>query len=209
MNFHRHRPSPATAPSHLLQVAECEADCSAALEGGAALATRAHAKLLLRRAEARRLRGGLDEAGADLRAAAALPLDSATRALLGAAEATLEQQLHGPAEEAAAATGAAATSPTSPTSPPAPAAAAGKVPVHEVSVVTDAAGGGRSVSILVELPEVQKLAQISLELSEGGIKLDGCGYALDAPLPLRIDPDRAAAKFSAKSQRLKITVPEA
>ena len=57
--------------------------------------------------------------------------------------------------------------------------------------------------------QVRQLSQLSLELAEKTLRLEGCGYKLDAPLPLRIDPDRAAAKFSAKSQRLKITVPEA
>ena len=57
--------------------------------------------------------------------------------------------------------------------------------------------------------QVRQLSQLSLELAEKTLRLEGCGYKLDAPLPLRIDPDRAAAKFSAKSQRLKIIVPEA
>ena len=39
------------------------------------------------------------------------------------------------------------------------------------------------------------------------MRLDGCGYRLDAPLPFAVDAERAAAKFSAKSHKLKLTVP--
>ena len=55
---------------------------------------------------------------------------------------------------------------------------------------------------------MRQFSQLSLELAEKKLRLEGCCYKLEAPLPLPIDPDRAAAKFSAKSQRLKITVPE-
>ena len=61
----------------------------------------------------------------------------------------------------------------------------------------------------LRVSQVRELAQLSLELAARSLRLEGCGYRLDAPLPLRVDPGRAAAKFSAKSQRLKITVPEA
>ena len=79
--------------------------------------------------------------------------------------------------------------------------------MHQVSVESGD-GGKRSVVITVELPEVRQFSQLSLELAEKKLRLEGCCYKLEAPLPLPIDPDRAAAKFSAKIQRLKITVPE-
>ena len=63
-------------------------------------------------------------------------------------------------------------------------------------------------SLHPDASQVRQLSQLSLELAEKKLRLEGCCYKLEAPLPLPIDPDRAAAKFSAKSQRLKITVPE-
>jgi len=41
------------------------------------------------------------------------------------------------------------------------------------------------------------------------IYLEGGGYLLDAPLPIVVDSDQTAAKFSKKSQTLKISAPEA
>ena len=64
---------------------ECEADCTAALEHAADLAPRPHAKLLLRRAMARRARGAPTLAANDLARAGALQLDVLTRAELDSA----------------------------------------------------------------------------------------------------------------------------
>ena len=61
-------------------------------------------------------------------------------------------------------------------------------------------------------PDLDKVLSCTIEDAECikiALMKPGADGPLDAPLPLRIDPDRAAAKFSAKSQRLKITVPEA
>jgi hypothetical protein len=154
------------AACHLAQrdLPACEADCAAALGGGAPLAPKQHAKLLLRRAEALRLQGRLEEAADDLRSTSRLVLDPPTRALLVAAEEQLE------AQEAEAAADAPATSPEATGGEAEPAGeeaaaeeAAAKeaaaeleahtVPAHQVSVESGD-GGKRSVVINVELPEV-------------------------------------------------------
>ena len=54
----------------------------------------------------------------------------------------------------------------------------------------------------IVLPSMRRLQEHSEHVA-------GWCRELDASLPLRIDPDRACAKFSAQSHRLKITVPEA
>jgi len=87
------------------------------------------------------------------------------------------------------------------------AACAAREPDHELSVQKLAKG--RSVSVMVRLPGVSKLSELNLEVSDSNLRLDGCGYKLDAPLPFRVDAEQASAKFSSKSQRLKVTVPEA
>ena len=150
------------AACHLAQrdLPACEADCAAALDGGAPLAPKQRAKLLLRRAEALRLQGRLQEAADDLRSTSRLALDPPTRALLVAAEEQLE------AQQAEAAGDAPATSPKATGGEGEEAAAeeaaaeeaaaeleAHTVPAHQVSVESGD-GGKRSVVITVELPEV-------------------------------------------------------
>ena len=141
------------------ELAACEADCAAALGCGAPLAPKQRAKLLLRRAEALRLQGRLDEAADDLRSTSRLPLDPPTRALLVAAEEELEAQRaeaggDTPATSPKATGGEAEPAAEEAAEEEAAAAEEHTVPVHQVSVESGD-GGKRSVVITVELPEVQ------------------------------------------------------
>ena len=61
----------------------------------------------------------------------------------------------------------------------------------------------------VELPGVSAFKELTLELSADRVYVSGGGYLLDAPLPLAVDSDQTVAKFSKKSQTLKISAPEA
>jgi hypothetical protein len=53
------------------------------------------------------------------------------------------------------------------------------------------------------------MRQIEVDLSERRLELNGCGYALDASLPIAVDTEHYSAKYSAKRSQLKIKMQEA
>ena len=51
------------------------------------------------------------------------------------------------------------------------------------------------------------MREIVLEVNDKRIVLNGHGYALDIPLPVTVDANRAAAKFSSKKNQLSVVAP--
>lgn len=79
-------------------------------------------------------------------------------------------------------------------------------PVFQAEVVDK--GNGPHLVLVVNLPGVNAFKELSLELSSTNVRLSGCGYHLATELPIVVDSDKTVAKFSQKSQTLKITAPK-
>merc|ERR1719261_1324866 len=76
---------------------------------------------------------------------------------------------------------------------------------HKVAVTDN------SVVVTVELPAIiSSMAELSLDVLEEDLNLRSAetdAILLAVPLPEKVDPDVAAAKFSKKKRRLTVTVP--
>jgi len=189
----------------------CIADCDEALHSGAKLAPRVQIKLLLRRCEARRLSGKpgcIFQACEDLAAAKALPQNENTAAMIRTAEEKLDAGIRGEDAEP----------PKNPRLPP----ASKNLPNEDIenetnglkqpvlhSTISNSEAGGRQLELLVELPGVTAFKELTLELSANRIELSGSGYFLNATLPITVDSEKTSARFSKKSQTLKIFAQEA
>ncbi len=68
--------------------------------------------------------------------------------------------------------------------------------------------GSRQLAVSITLNGVSSLSQLSLELGDDSIFLDGGGYSLNYELPFAINSATATAKFSAKTSVLKIKAAE-
>ena len=90
--------------------------------------------------------------------------------------------------------------------PAAPAAATPTVPTHSVHVA--GSDGARTLTLLIELPGVRGMGEMSVELAEREIVLSGGGYSLRESLPFAVDSSRATAKFAKKTSTLKMSAPE-
>eukprot|EP00933_Yihiella_yeosuensis_P037317 TRINITY_DN3121_c0_g1_i3.p2 TRINITY_DN3121_c0_g1~~TRINITY_DN3121_c0_g1_i3.p2 ORF type:complete len:148 (-),score=46.38 TRINITY_DN3121_c0_g1_i3:251-667(-) len=78
----------------------------------------------------------------------------------------------------------------------------------KVSTAADPEGGSDWVSVTITLPGLTSAGQASLEVSETSIKVDSLNdafpHSLSAPLPVKVDPDTSAAKWSKRSQQLTV-----
>ena len=90
--------------------------------------------------------------------------------------------------------------------PVAPAASTPTVPTHSVHVA--GSDGARTLTLLIELPGVRGMGEMSVELAEREIVLSGGGYSLRESLPFAVDSSRATAKFAKKTSTLKMSAPE-
>ena len=90
--------------------------------------------------------------------------------------------------------------------PAAPAAPTPTVPTHSVHVA--GSDGARTLTLLIELPGVRGMGEMSVELAEREIVLSGGGYSLRESLPFAVDSSRATAKFAKKTSTLKMSAPE-
>merc|ERR1712046_81821 len=76
---------------------------------------------------------------------------------------------------------------------------------HKVTVTDN------TVVVAVELPaNITSMSELSLDVLEEDLNLrsaDTDAILLAVPLPEKVDPDVAAAKFSKKKRRLTVTVP--
>ena len=168
-------------------------------------------KLLLRRAESRRLGGKpgcLYLAWDDVNSAKQLPQDAPTAKLIATAEAQLNFELDptGPLVEEVESPVSAGL-PLISLAGGADAAggvkAAAKVPTYRSAVVSSSTGG-RTLELVVELQGVHSFGELTLELSADRIFLSGADYLLDTPLAALVDAGSASAKFSSKKGTLTI-----
>ena len=79
-------------------------------------------------------------------------------------------------------------------------------PQHRVEVVGE--GFAREIRVVVELPGVCSMADVVLDAGARSLELQAPGgVRLRCALPELVDPEQAAAKFSAKRGVLTVTLP--
>lgn len=85
-----------------------------------------------------------------------------------------------------------------------------KIPEHRVQYVKNDKGQVDEVSLWCELPGVESMDKIDLDVSERYLRLrtTSPAYVVNAgPFPVLVNASAARAKFSKKKQELKVTVP--
>ncbi|KAK3239192.1 hypothetical protein CYMTET_50863 [Cymbomonas tetramitiformis] len=70
-----------------------------------------------------------------------------------------------------------------------------------------ASGGRLAYSIIIELPKVQTMRQVSLDVADTELQVRGGGYLLKVTLPQAVDTTAVKAKFKAKRKELEVIVP--
>lgn len=162
-----------------------------------------------RRCEARRRgrdAGCMYLASQDLDAAKALPTDETTTQMIQACQEALDRAISGEPESSDPSSSSPLAKSPSPLTMGESHAL--RVPKHRFSVRKEASEV-RTLEIAIELPGVLAFKELTLELSQRRILLTGCGWLLDEALPFEVDSEKTAAKFSKKSQLLRVTAPEA
>mmetsp|Transcript_102140 Transcript_102140/g.264132 ORF Transcript_102140/g.264132 Transcript_102140/m.264132 type:complete len:360 (-) Transcript_102140:191-1270(-) len=97
-----------------------------------------------------------------------------------------------------------------PRRPAEPAKPEPKIPVHRVQYSKDESGRLQSVELKCELPGVEAMDAIELDISDKYLRLrtEGPAYVVNVgPFPNLVDAAAARAKFSKKRQELTLTVP--
>lgn len=98
--------------------------------------------------------------------------------------------------------------------PAAPEPPAVEIPQHRLQYRKDAAGRYESVELRVELPGVEDMGAVQLDVGEKYLRLVTADpaplFAVNVgPFPVLVDAQAARAKFSKKRQELTVTVPAA
>lgn len=70
-----------------------------------------------------------------------------------------------------------------------------------------ASGGRLAYSIIIELPKVETMRQISLDVADKELQVRGGGYLLKVTMPQVVDTTAVKAKFKAKRKELEVVVP--
>ena len=65
-----------------------------------------------------------------------------------------------------------------------------------------------NVILIVELPEVSSVQEVTLDINSQSVELSSTNYSLKVRLPLKIDDAQASAKFSKKKRKLTVTAPQ-
>lgn len=102
------------------------------------------------------------------------------------------------------------TAKRTPARPAEPANPEPKIPEHRVSYAKDESGKLQSVELRVELPGVESMAAIELDVSEKHLRLrtEEPAFVVNVgPFPNLVDASAAKAKFSKKRQELTLSVP--
>jgi len=84
-----------------------------------------------------------------------------------------------------------------------------KIPVHRVQYAKDDSGRLQSVELKCELPGVEAMDAIALDISDRHLRLrtEEPAFVVNVgPFPCLVDPSTARAKFSKKRQELSLTV---
>jgi HSP20 family molecular chaperone IbpA len=80
-----------------------------------------------------------------------------------------------------------------------------ETPVYRVEET--AAGGGSALAVTVELPRIERIAQLTLDITGTQFQLRGASYRLKLELPKTVDVNAVKARFTSKRKELKVTLP--
>ena len=68
---------------------------------------------------------------------------------------------------------------------------------------------GDKVVVKVDLPEVESVSQLNIDMTPSTLKLTGAGVALEVEFPVPLDVRKTKATFVRKKHRLKVRGPKA